>query len=448
MALHQPIATSFDVIIVGGRPAGASLALRLGAAGLRVLIIDHARFPSRPAVSAPFLLPHALALLDELELDEREYAQNTPVLSRFVLEFGDAFRSELDFDEGPAIQGRQHFYAIDRGQLDGCLWRALARYPNVQALSGAHVLGVGWDDTGRANQVQVRLADETTQSFSARCIVGADGRYSTIARAVGAPVIEERTDLQTTLYYAHWTDVPPYAPGYEDSAHIHASLDGFSFVFMPTAHGETMVAAQGRADRYLALPGAPQAVYEQLLAARPHVARRLQGARQASELSGIKRMDNLFRKAYGPGWALVGDAYHQKDSLDAQGIYDALLGAKLLAESLIAWHFGTSWDDALSGYERSVWDALKPMFDATLQRVERELFKTPPQLLARTVLRYVLTNPEYSRRFAQVVTRRADPRSLLPPAVMLGLAAGGALQRIRQRVMSPGLLDPTDPLRV
>ena len=437
--------SQFDAIIVGGRPAGTSLALRLGAAGMRVLILDHAQVPSRPALSAPFLLPHALALLDELQLEEREYAHNTPVLSRFVLEFGAEFRTEVYIDE--EIASRQYFYAIDRAQLDDCLWRALARYPNVQAVRGAHVLDVGVDATGRASHVRVRL-ESGEQTFHGKCVIGADGRNSTVAQAVGAKVIEERRDLQTTLYYAHWVDVPEYAPGYEDSAHIHWSLDGFSCVFMPTRNGEIIVAAQGRSDRYLALSGSPQAMYEKVLQSRPRVHRRLANARQVSALSGIERMDSLIRKPCGPGWALLGDAYVQKDALDAQGIYDALLSAKLLSEALVAWHFGKSWDEALASYEQAIWDALKPMFDATLQRVERELFKTRSQLMTRTLLRYVLTNPEYSRRFAQVVTRRVDPRRLLPPSVMVGLAAGGVVQRIRQRVLSRGLFDPTDPLPV
>jgi 2-polyprenyl-6-methoxyphenol hydroxylase-like FAD-dependent oxidoreductase len=447
--MEQPLAlenTEYDAIIVGGRPAGASLALRLGAAGLRVLILDHAQFPSRPAVSAPFVLPHALALLDELELDEREYAHNTPVLSRFVLEYGDEFRTEVCFDED--IAGRHYFYAVDRAQLDACLWRALARYPNVHALSGAEVLDVGRNEAGRVSCVHVKHGEREPQTFHGKCVIGADGRGSTIARAVGAPVLEERRDLQTTLYYAHWADVPEYAPGYDASAHIHCSLDGFSCAFMPTTSGETIVAVQGRSDRYLALSGGPQVVYEQILQARPRAGRRLLGARQVSALNGIERTQSLFRKPCGPGWALVGDAYVQKDALDAQGVYDALLGAKRLSQALIAWHYGKSWDEALAGYERAIWDALKPMFDATLQRVERELFKTPSQLVTRTLLRYVLTNPAYSRRFAQVVTGRADPRRLLPPSVMLGLAAGGALQRIRHRVLSHGLFDPTDPLQV
>ena len=78
-------ASPYDVIIVGGRPAGASLAARLGAAGLRVLILDRATFPSLPAVSAPFLLPHALELLDEIGADEAAYAEATPRLRAFGL---------------------------------------------------------------------------------------------------------------------------------------------------------------------------------------------------------------------------------------------------------------------------------------------------------------------------------------------------------------------------
>ena len=52
--------------------------------------------------------------------------------------------------------------------------------------------------------------------------------------------------------------------------------------------------------------------------------------KQISKLNGMKRMGNFFRTPVGDGWALVGDAYHRKDSLDAQSIYDALIGAKYL----------------------------------------------------------------------------------------------------------------------
>ena len=436
---------TYDVVIVGGRPAGASLALRLGAAGMRVLIVDQASFPSRPAVSAAFVLPHTLELLDELELDEHAYAAATPKLRRFMLEFARYFRTELHFDE--PVAGRNYCYAIDRAKLDACVWQALSRCPSVTAQSDTRFAGVKLARPGELHEVRL-VHERADLTVNARALIGADGRYSPVAHAVAAPVLVNRTDVETSLYYAHWRGVADYAPGISDAAHIHASCDGFSFVFMPSADGETMVVAQGRSDRYLAEVGTPQEVYKRLLQARPLVQRRLRDATQVSPLSGIKHMGNKFRQAFGAGWALVGDAYHQKDSLDAQGIYDALLGAKLLAEALLDWQHGQAWEIALARYESRAWAALKPMFDATMERVKREIYSVPPPLVARTVLRYVLTHPAYARRFASVVTRKLPPDQLLPPPVLLKLAAQGALRHGKQRILHRNQPDPTDALRL
>ena len=60
----------YDVAIIGGRPSGASLGARLGARGLRVLVVDRAELPSLPAVpSCPTIHPGAMRLLDELGID-------------------------------------------------------------------------------------------------------------------------------------------------------------------------------------------------------------------------------------------------------------------------------------------------------------------------------------------------------------------------------------------
>ncbi|KIG12807.1 hydroxylase [Enhygromyxa salina] len=436
---------NFDVIIVGGRPAGASLAARLGRAGLRVLVLDKSSFPSRPAVSAPFVLPHTLALLDELDLDEAQYAADTPKLERLVLEFGSYFRAHFRFDE--PVGGRQHFYAVDRARFDACLWDSLGRYPSVTALARTRVLGLLRDEGGRVCGVRASLPDhDDALEFRAGCVIGADGRHSLVAREVQAPVIEERSDLSTTLYYAHWEGVADYGDGIRDTpAQIHSSCDGFSFVLMPSADAQYMVIAQGRGDSYNALKGSPDAVYDGLLRARPQVWRRLAGARQVGELRGLKKFDNLFRQARGPGWALVGDAYHQKDSLDAQGIYDALLSAKLLADALIGSFAGErELDAALASYANAAHAALAPMFAATMDRVQREIYEAPPPFVARTLLRWVLTHERYARRFMSLVTRRREPAGFLTPPLLLGLAASGAAGRVASVFRAGG--DPTDPL--
>ncbi len=434
---------TFDVVIVGGRPAGASLAARLGAAGLRVLIVERATFPSAPAVSAPFLLPHALALVDEVGVDEAAYTVDTPQLRSFVLELAGYFRSVLAFDAG--VAGRSYFYTVDRAQLDHALWRSLAAWPSVTAWSDAHVEDLLRDEGGRVVGVTGRRGGDRLEA-RARAVIGADGRFSLVARKVDARVTEERSDVATTLYYDLWDGVADYEPGGPPIAHIHSSCDGFSFVFMPTSRGRTIVLAQGRADAYEALAGAPDAIYEGLLRARPRLWRRLHGARRSGELAGMKRVGNLFREPGGPGWALCGDAYHQKDSIDAQGIYDALLGAKELAAQVVRWHRGElTWEAAVAAYGASIYAACKPMFDATMRRLAREIYSVPPPAAAKTLMRWMLTNPAYGRRFAALVTRQLDPAAFLTPPLALSLVAGGALQRLRRRLRGG---DPTDALPV
>ena len=46
-----PSGAHFDVIVVGGRPAGATLATRLGRLGLNILLLERDTFPSAPAAS-------------------------------------------------------------------------------------------------------------------------------------------------------------------------------------------------------------------------------------------------------------------------------------------------------------------------------------------------------------------------------------------------------------
>lgn len=431
----------YDVIVVGGRPAGASLAARLGAAGLDVLVLERARFPSAPAVSAPFLFPHGMALLDEIGADEAQYAAETPRIRRFVLELADYFRAAIPFDA--AVAGRDYFYTIDRRRLDACLWRGLSAWPSVQAREDVKVVDLLRDAEGRVAGVVAEDGSGARTELRGRAVVGADGRHSLVARKVEAKTTEAREDTVTTVYYDAWTEVAPYDADPSPLAHIHGSCDGFSFVFMPTSEGRTYVLAQGRPDAYAAQAGTPDEVYEGLLRARPRLWRRLAGARRAGELAGMKRVENNFRTPGGPGWALVGDAYHQKDSIDAQGIYDALLGAKLLAEQVIAWSKGhVTWEAAVGRYGAATYAACKPMFDATMSRVRREIYTAPPPAAARTVMRWAITHPDYGRRLARMVTRQLDPATFFTPAMLLSLASRGALLHLRRRLAGDASTDP------
>ncbi len=446
--MHTESKLDYDVIIVGGRPAGASLAARLGEIGLRTLIVERNSFPSSPAVSTPFILPHTMALLDEIGADESKYAHNTPRMNRFVLEFKDYFQVPFYMQ---SKGGRDYLYTVERSRFDTTLWQNLERFPTVTALENFAVTDLVQDETGQVTGIEGRHPQQATQTFTAILVVGADGRYSTVANKVDAPVIHQRTDVDTTLYYAFWENVAPYDETGEALAHIHTSVDGFSYVFMPTADGHTAVIAQGQADLYDPPAGEVQSMYEQFLQRQPHVWRRLSNAQQVSKISGMKRIGNLFRQPTGPGWALVGDAYHQKDSLDAQGIYDTLLSSKYLAQELGAWHQGQqSLAEAQEKYGTRIYADLRPMFDATMGRVKRELYDIPPTFVAKTVLRWVLTSATYQHNFgANVIRKLDDPVGWTAPPQMIKMLGDGLssdLGRKLRRTPDPYHLPPASAL--
>ncbi len=100
----------------------------------------------------------------------------------------------------------------------------------------------------------------------------------------------------------------------------------------------------------------------------PGLADRVRGGRREERFVGTAKITNFFRKPYGPGWALVGDAGYHKDAITAQGITDAFSHAELLAEAIDEGFSGRKpLDEALAGYEQQRNKAVMPIYEFTCQ---------------------------------------------------------------------------------
>lgn len=419
----------YDVIIVGGRPAGASLAARLGARDMRVLIVDRAEFPSPPSVpSCPVLYPSGMRLLDEIGLEEARFSEGSLRIRDFAIEFGDRFRVPFEMIE---VFGRDYVYQLDRAPFDHALWEHLARYPSVTRRAGFTFSDLLRDDDGRVIGIEGR-ADGQAVTIRAGCVVGADGRFSLVARKAGARITEDYPDRTSTVHFADWDGVAqlqgPSGPG----VLIHATGRGMNVMLFPLPGGRTTVCIHARSDR-TDVGGDAEAYYLRTLRGIPAVKRRLDGGRMVGPLLGIKRVANRYYEHGGPGWVLVGDALHQKDPVDGQGIYDALIEAKALDEALAAWHAGEqTFDQALAAYRTRVLAETHGMFLATMERLKRELYEEPPEIVIRTLLRWTLTDPEYQRRFMLFLARAIPPEGWLPPTLIPAAALRGALADLRR----------------
>lgn len=341
--------TEHDVVIVGGRVAGAAAALLLARRGRRVLVVDQER-PGRDTLSTHALMRAGVVQLQRWGVLDRVVAAGTPPVHRVTFRYG---QRVVPIDVAAPL------YAPRRTVLDRILVTA-AEQAGARFRFGVRIQDVLRDPRGRVIGVRGRARGGGAVTATATTTVGADGRGSVIARAVDAPVTRSAPAGGAVLY-GYWSGVA--ADGYE-----WCFNDGTTGGLIPTNHDQVCVWAgvpRGRSD---ILRGDREATLHALLAdTAPDVARRVGAGRRHGSVRGFAgQQPALLRRPWGPGWALVGDAGYYKDPLTSHGISDALRDAELLVRELAAVQAGHAAEaDALSRYEHARDDLSIPFFDTT-----------------------------------------------------------------------------------
>jgi 2-polyprenyl-6-methoxyphenol hydroxylase-like FAD-dependent oxidoreductase len=117
------------------------------------------------------------------------------------------------------------------------------------------------------------------------------------------------------------------------------------------------------------------------LASSSDFADRMRAGRREEKWYGTAGVPGYFRKPYGKGWALVGDASYERDPITAQGISDAFIDAESLVSSLTAAFSGErSFDAALSAHESARNERVRPMYEFTEHLATLE--PPPPEMQA------------------------------------------------------------------
>ena len=427
----------YDVIIIGGRCAGASLALRLADNDLNILLVDRATFPSQPNVpSAPFIHPGTMRLLDDLGLDESDYAHDGSRVDRFVVRMSDLFEAQIPI-AGNGLD-RDYFCGIDRSRFDATLWNHAARASGVNSQAGFSVTQINKDATGHVSGITGQATDGRPTSFTADLVVGADGRFSFSARQFGASVIEEQNDHTSAVYIAEWENVADHSSDSPNAITSYYSGKGHMILVVPIARQKYHIGTVMKsAEANFGARGVEQA-YEQTLQRIPHLWQRLTHGQRMNDVVGMRPIENGYRQAYGKNWALVGDAVHYKDPTDGQGIYDALLGSKLLAQAIIDWKQDRlSWEQAGATYQERLLEATHTLFKQTVANVKQTLYVAPPDFILNTFGRYLITNPDYQTRFVRYLSRALDPAEFQPgPKLFLKAFRQGIAADIRKQFSS------------
>lgn len=326
----------YDAIVIGARCAGSPTAMLLARKGYRVLLVDRATFPSDTISTHVIHQPGVLRLQRWCLLDKIA-ASNCPPIRQITFEIAGR---ELTGSPPPADEVREA-YCPRRTVLDSVLVDA-AVAAGAEFRDRFSVTELLFEDGAvrgiRGRQDDGRSVDE------ARIVIGADGRHSIVARSIEAPIYNQQP-IFGCGYYSYWSGM---------------ALNGIEFRLLDRRGVGVFPTNDGLACIYVAWPIEEfgefrtdiEGNYVRTVYSAAAVAERAHNATRVERIQGTADLRNEFRKPYGPGWALVGDAGYIKDPITGHGISDAFRDAELLADALDdAWSGGRQLSEALADYE-------------------------------------------------------------------------------------------------
>ena len=354
--------TRRDVVVVGARCAGAATAHLLASRGHDVLLLDRADLPG-DTVSTHGIARGGVVQLARWGLLSRVLAAGTPPIRdvTFVTADGELSRRVKD------RSGVDLLVAPRRIVLDAILLDA-ALAAGADLRTGTTATALLRDDAGRVAGVRTRDAHGRQLDVRARHVVGADGLWSRTAQRIGAATVYG-FEADVSLFYFYVGDVD------WRGTEFHVSPNAFAGAF-PTNDRQACVWLCRPTTMLTAVRAAGARKGDALLAAleatAPVLAARVRRGRITSRVRGCVSPPNHVRRAWGPGWSLVGDAGYHRDPITGHGITDAFRDAELLADALHQVLAGENEATALGQYAAARDAALAETFALT-----RELTRFP-----------------------------------------------------------------------
>ena len=216
-------------------------------------------------------------------------------------------------------------------------------------------------DDGTVTGIRGHAKGGAAVTERARVVIGADGKHSLVAKAVQPEQYNERRS-HLAMYYAYWSGLPAERLRDHHPRRESPGLGGHSHP--RRSHRASRSAGRSRSSRRTARTSRGTSSPPMDLA--PEFAERVRAAKRESKFVGSAELPGYFRKPFGPGWALVGDAGYHKNPITAMGINDAFRDAELVAGALDdAFSGRRSYEDAMGDYQRARDREAMPVYEFT-----------------------------------------------------------------------------------
>ena len=399
---------TYDLIIVGGGPAGTTAALYAQQQGLKTLLLDKEQFP-RDKICGDALSGKTVAILHELGLFEEVCDLPGAAISRITFGSPAAMNADIHLNRynlRNSLTGRtlpMQGFAIRREIFDHFLFEK-ARAVADRTLENFAVQDL-LRDKEQIHGVRGQSKDGTEFEFYAPLILGGDGFNSIVSRKSGLYSHESHHSMVALRQYFEGIT------GLSDQIELHfinEVLPGYFWIFPLEGDRANIGIGMGHHDiksRGINLKDALTAAIES-----PTFHARFKNARPLEDPVGWNLpVGSRRRRAHGNGFLLLGDAAGLSDPFTGEGIGNALYSARFAIEIAAEAKMHSDYSaNFLHRYEERLWDSLgnELKISTTLHNIVRW-----PSLL-NLVIRKAANNTEVSDLICGMMAN-AVPRKIM-----------------------------------
>jgi flavin-dependent dehydrogenase len=318
-----------DVLVIGGGPAGSTIAALLAQKGRHVVIIEKDRFPRFHIGES--LLPLNLPLFQRLGVADEVERIGVYKPGAEVISDGHAQATTFRFDDNPYL-GVGHSYHVRRADFDKLLLDNSRRL-GATVLEGTRVTEVELRAEGRS-RVMADGPDGAPSAWLPRFLVDASGRDTLLLRRLGFKRVDKHNN--TAAVFGHFRSVPRRNGNAEGMITMHLFQHGW-FWMIPLPDDVMSVGMVGTRSFFRTRSEDLDSFFARAVAASPSVAERMVNAEPITPLVATGNYSYDSRHYAGNGYILIGDAAAFIDPLFSSGVMMAMSSAAFGAEVVHAW---------------------------------------------------------------------------------------------------------------
>jgi FADH2-dependent halogenase len=310
---------SFDVIIIGGGPAGSTLAARLAARGRKVCVFEKERFPRFHIGES--LLPCSMPLFRELGVLPK--LEDGRFLPKYAAEFvtADGRQKQRYAFADSLLGGAPSAFEVDRAEFDQLL---LEHAVEAGATVEQEATVVRFEcDLESGVEVVVRSASGEERTHRAEMLVDASGQSALLPSRLGLREMEP--SLRNFAVFSHFDGATRATGEAEGDISVVLVNEGWWWV-IPLRGDRTSVGLVGPA-KGLRGRKPDEAFLMEHLTGTPYLAERFANARRVAPVRTISDWSYKSRALAGDRWLLVGDSGAFIDPVFSTGVFLGMTAA-------------------------------------------------------------------------------------------------------------------------